>query len=245
MNPMFPFEKGRFIVLALFLGALLLYVRYIDPYVQSVDELLTVYSPVFNGEAPNLSLQDKQIKFIGDVPKTFILEQGIIVSFDHETNDSLLNAAAPGSIFFSHRSVKLKTSHKVHVFDIEKLEIEKDNAVIDFFKLGVWLDRTLFWLKLGAAFLFSLLAFLILCLLDLFFGAIGLIIDAFRNGPYSFRYYLGYAALYLFVTSSLTCIFNLPFGPARVAFVLSLMTYIAAVNFKIRDALRAQHAALQ
>lgn len=244
MSPMFPFEKNRFIILALFLGALLLYVRYIDPLVQLVDELFLFYSPVFDGEAPNLVLQNKQITFIGDLPKTITLESGAVVSFGYEPHDSLLNAAPPGSIFFSPKSVSIKTAHKTRTFDLQTVNIEKENLVVDFFKLGLWLHRSIFWLKLATAFAFSAAAFIILALLDLFFGAVGLVIDAFRNGPYSFRYYLGYAALYLFVTSSLTCIFNLAFGPARVVFVLSFMTYIVAVNFKIRDALRAQQAAL-
>ncbi len=221
--------KNGFILAALLFSTFIFFYFRVLPFSVKIEKVFQRYYPLLQTQTPTLELQNKHLTFRGNVPQTVHLDDGVVVVFAPKGDVPLPDDAAEGSAQISETAVRCLTAKGWKEFFFENLNIEKDPLVIEPIEVKKWVDRFLNKVKIGLTVSAFAGLFLLFSVTALLAAAIGFVIDAFRNGPYSFKFYFGSAVLLLtvfIITVSVLSIKN-RFG---AAFFLYLVAQVALTN---------------
>ena len=169
------------------------------PFTRQLHHFIQLYSPVLDSDIPQLTLAEHELRIRGDLPKIVELENDVQVIFHEEIIDSLFADVPAQSVYISSRHLWYKTATDTIKLSFESIQAEEDSVQIQPAKIKGFLNRyssLIIWGMPIVLFPFSLLLFY---LISLFFGGIGIMIDAFQNGPYSFSIYLNLGSLVVFL----------------------------------------------
>lgn len=159
--------------------------------------------PIFQPSTPSVVLLKGELLIDGTMPHTVVLENGVIVMFA-EMADSVLIANSPrGSVSIGQDRICFKWLNDVKSIDASEIDTpgNRDRIVLDPVSIGAFLQRfsaSLF--VLGAIVIFLLFA-LLLYLLVMLLSGIGIMIDAFSNGSFTFTQMSGMASVFVLVSS--------------------------------------------
>lgn len=182
----FLFEKKRFAFLAIVLAALFLDIFEIFPIGSKIVDIIKLYRPILNTDTPTLTLENGGLKIEGNIPSQIHIENGIFCYFDSTFNDTVFKSSPKNSLFITPQSVYIQKEDSVKVIDLSNIQLDKP-LEINPDRIASAIDS---WLKifLVVFFIIGVIVSLFLLLLISFFGAgFGTMIDAFKNGPFSFK----------------------------------------------------------
>jgi hypothetical protein len=226
-------NKSYLSFLIMLLCTLFLFIIAIMPLVHKISDSVKLYYPVLESAAPTIYLDDHKLKLEGEIPQTIQLENGVTIFFDAQVNDSLLNNSPAGSVFIAENAVKIKTRSQLREIRYDKIKVDKEPLIIEPLKIKSLIDRLLSAILLITSIVLIVLVFLILYLAAVLSAGIGLMIDAFRNGPNSFTYYLNLAGLVMLAFIFINFLFGIKVFPYLKIVLISYLTCYIAVSYSI------------
>ena len=174
-----------------------------------MSSTLELLGPVFDEKTPVVILQSGSIEFDRPVPYHLTLENGVEIFFDETADDSVFAGTRPYSLFIAKDQILFKTKKEIKKIAVDDIEIEKEPFEVNPVRAGRFLHK-FFPLIFAVAVLLSFLAlFLIFYLIAAIAAGMGIMIDAFSNGPYSFGALLNGSSLLLLLFSLIWLLFGL------------------------------------
>ena len=208
-----PTKKG-FSFILLVACALSLTTIYSIPIFRKADSLLILLAPVFDEQTP-----------------VVILESG-----------SLQFTLPAYSLCIARDTIMFKIKDRVKTIAVSEIEINsnKGKMVLNPVKIGLFLERfSAGFIFLSGILLFLLLLF-VLSLIVLFAAGIGIMIDAFSNGPYSFQSLFAGAAVLMMALTVIWIIFGFSsFAQLRTSLIIYFAVFwglvYGVIHFKASD----------
>jgi hypothetical protein len=191
------FNKKLFSFFVLLFCSLVLFLITILPLVHKINHKIEIYTPLLKADTPTIHLFNHRLKLNGEIPKTIELANGIMVYFDVQVNDSLINASPAGSVFIAEDAIKIKTKTEIKEFNCSEIEIDKEPIIIEPLKVKGVINSLSSIIMVITGLLFTTFTFMLLYLAVAFSAGIGLMIDTFRDGPYSFTFFMSLSSLFL------------------------------------------------
>lgn len=226
-------NKSSFSLLIILLCTLLLFIAAILPLAHKISNYAKLYYPLLEPTTPTIYLYDHELRLEGEIPKTIQLENGVTIFFDVQVNDSLLNGSPVGSIFIGEDAVKIKTLKELREIRYDKIKVDQAPLIIEPLKVKSLVDRLLSFILLSISLIFTILVFLLAYLVAVLSAGIGLMIDAFRDGPNSFTFYLNLAGVVMLAFILLNFLFGINVFPHwKIVLPAYLASYIA-VSYSI------------
>ncbi len=232
-------DKKRISLLILIVSSLLLTAFYSVPFSRQLFSWLDLLDPVFNEKTPVIVLKNGSLEFDGQIPFRIALENNIRIVFDETADDSVLADARPYSIFIATDSILFKSKKEIKRIPIEDIEIEKESVRISPVKVGRFLHKfsPLIIAAVGASFFLTLV--LIFYLIALAAAGVGIMVDAFSNGPYSFGHLLNSSSLLLFLFSVIWVLFGFAtIWQLRTLIIAYFLIFVTLVYWTIRSSRR-------
>jgi len=205
------------------------------PHLTRAFRYLHLYYPALTEQTPTLLLYDHKLDFIGHVPAVIELDKKIRLFFGTQPNDSLYNSSAVGSLYFDSQVIKIKFRHKVHEINFDHVNVNDEEPLeIKPVAIRKLIDKfarfTVFFIILV---IFPALLLLV-HLFALFLAGMGLMFDAFRNGPFAFIEYLGLASSFIFIFVLALSVIGIPSFQALKYMMLALfLLFLIAANLVI------------
>ena len=173
----------------------MLSVYVVIPLMQRLDEYVELYEPALNETTPTIHVLDSRIEFEGHIPQQIILADSVQVLFDTVVNDSLFQTTPARSVFIAEDKICLKKEDDIDVLALENINI--DSLVLRPLEVKKKLHQFRTLTYVIVAFMSVVFLFLIVLLVANFGAGIGIMIDAFANGPHTFKELLNVASLVL------------------------------------------------
>ena len=182
----------------IFINSLLVFFIWQYPNVMDLKNSVDTYREAISEDMPSIRFADDGIDFLGILPYTKELRNGVIVHIDNDIDTVLFKSFPEKSIWLSEDTlfyrrhsditkISLKSIHsdppEVYTGAEIKLKVEKSFDML--FTVGLLI-------LLG-------LTFLVLLLLTLLGAGMGSIVDAFSEGPYNYKHMLKIASFFQFV----------------------------------------------
>lgn len=215
-------SRHRFAFLLLLGSAVILSFFIFRPILHQVYSVVDLYYQSLQADTPTVKLYHHRLEFDGVIPTTIRQENGVTLFFDHQANDSLLAASATWSVYIAQDFIKIKTPAKIRELPINQISVEDNEPlVLEPLKLKRLIARFLTLLKWGGGLLVAVSTLAMLYLIAAISAGIGLMIDAFRNGPNDFTFYFGLGAVLVLIYTVLRVVV-----PANVPFRLTALSYL-------------------
>ncbi|MBN1560308.1 DUF1189 family protein [candidate division KSB1 bacterium] len=232
-------QQKRFSIIPIVATTVILSVYIIIPLLQRLDHYVDLYEPVLNDTTPTIILQDGKIEFEGNIPQHIELASGVEVFFAEIVNDSLFQLAPVNSVFISSQEIWHKRSDGIKKYDLQQMQIDDEPLVLQPLQLREKLHRlrnTVFVILIVTL---MVGLFLILVVLAYFGAGVGIMIDAFQNGPYSFAELLNWSSIFLLLCALLWIVFTSGtvqyVGYAIIAHVTIMIVFVHVRLFARRE----------
>lgn len=233
------FQQKRFSIIPILASAVILSTSILIPLLGRLQHFVDFYAPVLNETTPTILLGDGKLDFEGHIPQRIELANGVEVFFAETVNDSLFQLSPPNSVFISKEEIWLKRTNEIKKFSLAEVQLDDEPLILR----PLQLKEKLLRLR-NAVFVIlsvtSILAFILILVLLAYFGAgIGIMIDAFQNGPHTFAELLNWSSIFLLICALLWIIFaSGTFHSIGYFFILHIGIMIAFVYLRLFSARR-------
>jgi hypothetical protein len=208
-------------ILSILLNSIVLTYFLILPLLTWLQDIVDFYEPALNETTPTIHIKDAHIEFEGSIPQQITLADGAIIFFDKTVNDSLIEAAPPRSVFIAEEELRFKTKKAViDTVTFENIKVDEDKVVLDPIKVREKMlqYRTKVFAIIA---IIAVIGMALMVYLPVNFAAgVGLMVDAFTNGPNSFKQMLNLSSILLLFVVLIGIIFRL--GSFRSIKILAL-----------------------
>ena len=228
-------QKKRYSFLVLLISAIFLAVYYSIPLSEKLNSFLRLIDPVFDENTPIIYLSSGEISFDRQAPHQIVLENGVHILFDAFADSTVLDTLPPFSILVATDKILYKTKEETKEILVKDIEIERDHIEINPVKVGILLKKFSSVLLVSTSFFVFIGFFICMNIIVLIAGGIGIMIDSFSNGPFTFPALFNFAG-FLF---ALFVIFWVLFGFSSIIalkyFLIAFLTlYIFVIYFSVR-----------
>lgn len=201
-------SKSLIPILSILISSIVLGYLLIQPMLNRLEYYVDYYAAALNETTPIIHVKEGYIEFEGHIPQQITLADGAKIFFDTTMNDSLLEASPARSVFISETEMKIKGKNDLKAFSFENIKSD-DNDVLEPLKLKekIYHYRNKIFTALTIANVFITILFLFL--LINFAAGIGIMVDAFMNGPHTFKQTLNIAGILLLLFTLVGIIFQL------------------------------------
>ncbi|MBN1466300.1 DUF1189 family protein [candidate division KSB1 bacterium] len=231
------FQQKRFSIFSILVSTVIVAVFISLSLMGRLQHFVDFYEPVLNETTPTIILDDGEITFEGNIPQRIELANGVEVFFAETVNDSLFQLSPVNSVFIAKKEIWHKRSDDIKKYSLEGVRM--DDGPLRLQPLQVkeklrGLRTTAFLILLVTSIVFLFLIFMVLA----YFGAgVGIMIDAFQNGPHSFAELLNWSSIFLLICALLWIIFtSRTFHSIGYFFLLHIGIMIAFVYLRLFSA---------
>ena len=226
-------RKNFLFPLLLFVNTVIIFLVWERPTINSTLYFIDLYRSALREPMPDITFLKRGIRLVGELPVVIHLRDSVDVIFDQQADSLQLLSRKKGSILIRDDYLFYRTESGVRTFALESITIDSVRTMSPD-QLRRKVDKyyipavTAIYV---ATIVMSLLAIL---LINLFGAGIGVIVDAFTEGPFSYRQMLNVAGFLLFLWIALLAGLHafLPIG--RYLAVLFLAGYFVSVAVVVR-----------
>jgi len=236
-----PTKKG-FSFILLVACALSLTTIYSIPIFRKADSLLILLAPVFDEQTPVVILESGSLQFDKPIPYEIELDNGVRIFFQNSADSTQLSTLPAYSLCIARDTIMFKIKDRVKTIAVSEIEINSDKGkmVLNPVKIGLFLERFSAGFIFLSGILLFLLFLLVLSLIALFAAGIGIMIDAFSNGPYSFQSLFAGAAVLMMALTVIWIIFRFSsFAQLRTSLIIYFAVFwglvYGVIHFKASD----------
>ena len=232
------YDKPKILIpFLIIVNTLFLFLSLEYPAVGKLKDHLSIYREAVSEDMPSIELSEEGIIFVGNLPYTKVLRNGIIFTIDNGVDTVKLKSFPQKSIWLSnHTFLYRKTSKIVHV-PLDSINIEMSGSYtgqdiehkVDKFFGPIFTIILIFLFAATLLFIF---------LLILVGAGMGSIVDTFSNGPYGYKQLLKIASLVqliwiiiAFVCHDLGCASMRSIFPFLLLYIFTIM---GVVYFLVR-----------
>jgi len=232
-------KKKRLSLLVILFCAFLPAVFYSIPISAKFSSGLQMLQPLFNARTPIIHLQTEGLSFDRPTPYKITLENGVQILFDETADSTALLSAQNYSVSIAQNNILYKINDQIKSISLENIEIDRDYIEIDPVKVGRLLQRISSALVVVTGLVLFVLLFVVLYLVALLAGGLGIMVDAFSNGPFTFGILFNAAAILLFVAVINWIFWGLcSFKHFKTVLILFFLIYLILVYWTIRSSKR-------
>ncbi len=210
-------------VIAILLSSIVLTFFLIFPLIARLQDIVDFYEPALNETTPTIHIKDGHIELLGHIPQRITLANGAIIFFDDTVNDSLFDAAPFRSVFIAEHEMRIRNKTRIDTVSFESVTVDDDGTILHPLeireKLFQYRNKVFAVIAIISVVGVALLVYIMVN----FAAGIGIMVDAFSNGPHSFKQMLNLSSILLLSFTIVGIIFQInSFRTIKILIILYL-----------------------